>query len=1232
MSLDPKAARVLDGMALAVLLLTIFLAPLPIGSETPWAQSLVFIAVAVAAMLWLAAGVVRGSLRVPRSYALIFVLLFIVIGLIQILPLQSGVLEALSPNTAAMREQATGAGNVPAAAPMSLNPYMTRYALFRYGACAMSFVLLASLLRTKRAITWAVSFLLAAGLFQVVYAIIDQTAGSGGTYVFGARKVHYLSSFSGTFFNKNHFAGFLEMLLPLAAALVLAVRRTRQAARLERLSDRVVETLSEPATHKRLLLSAIPALLCVGIALSVSRSAVICSVVALCALAVLASLNRGRRAFITLASVLIGIAAVLIFFVSGPMISGFERELTARMPSTTDRLDMLRSAWYLVGDFPLLGTGLGTTQYVFGRYQSLNLGNIHVDYLANDWAQIACEAGIIGLVTVAAGLCFFFVSTLRAAMRRTGRFCKWVAIGTLMGVLAMMLHSFTDFNLTRTTSNGMLFAALLALAHAAARAGEAGNGQPGPRAHWKLALGPAPLRAVFALLLIAPAGALALIAGKAALADVRFNYSRHYAEKPTGIYFFLGLPERPANARAVARFDLDEAVRLVPGNPVYVHELGQADMDEIERLLADVREAILCSLHPGIAAEKQRDPEGFKTLSLRFERAAQERRAGEIKQSGLLDRAEENFRKAIRLAPTVGPYHFALAQALRLKTRLALEATEAEREALTSQVDAELERTVHFGYNVPYLLFNAATAFLQETADLSGARREKKIKRASALLTRAIYAAPGALGKKAYRLLRTAGVDNRGIIEITPKTVRANLYLYDFFYARKEWPEVVAALDRIETAAEQGPAGEPDTEDGRADTGTTVSDEHPDAPKEMPPIFTWGTGNYASVKFRLEIARRRAAVLGYLGKWPARQAAVAKRADFARQQVEPLLAEAQTMRVKGHYEIALRNYREVLEKTPHNADALIGMARVTSIPHYRDLASDAYAPVACLFRAVINNDSLSPEQRGDLLAALDDANGGTPSGEPVETFIRSVVIMLQPGGADAAGSPASAMLHLEELAAELARGGRTWRQQHLTWYYLGRAQESRGRDDLAREMYRKAVGVVPTHRRSLAALLRLAKKKGDAQAAEEHAARLARITPMYPCMVTFSGRLRLLGYSIMPAGAEKGTPRSIRHYWEFLEPLPGGYRARTYLLEHQWRIFHEDRRVIAPAAGPYPAELARCGEVIVETRPLPRKLPNVKYVAFGICSQKPPKGYANWLEQDGGGPRVRFAFFAPASP
>jgi hypothetical protein len=125
--------------------------------------------------------------------------------------------------------------------------------------------------------------------------------------------------------------------------------------------------------------------------------------------------------------------------------------------------------------------------------------------------------------------------------------------------------------------------------------------------------------------------------------------------------------------------------------------------------------------------------------------------------------------------------------------------------------------------------------------------------------------------------------------------------------------------------------------------------------------------------------------------------------------------------------------------------------------------------------------------------------------------------------------------------------------------------------------------------------------------------------------VTFAGKLLLLGYSIVPADEEKGVPRAIRCYWEFLEPLPAGYVARTYLLDYGWRIVRADGRAIAPKSGAYPVEFARCGEVIVETRPLPADLPNVRYVAFGMRSQNPPKGYGRWLIHDAGGALARFA-------
>ena len=53
---DSKVVQVLDGAALSLLLLAVLLAPLPLGSESVWAQSLLFIIVVAGAILWAVAG------------------------------------------------------------------------------------------------------------------------------------------------------------------------------------------------------------------------------------------------------------------------------------------------------------------------------------------------------------------------------------------------------------------------------------------------------------------------------------------------------------------------------------------------------------------------------------------------------------------------------------------------------------------------------------------------------------------------------------------------------------------------------------------------------------------------------------------------------------------------------------------------------------------------------------------------------------------------------------------------------------------------------------------------------------------------------------------------------------------------------------------------------------------------------------------------------------------------
>ena len=382
------------------------------------------------------------------------------------------------------------------------------------------------------------------------------------------------------------------------------------------------------------------------------------------------------------------------------------------------------------------------------------------------------------------------------------------------------------------------------------------------------------------------------------------------------------------------------------------------------------------------------------------------------------------------------------------------------------------------------------------------------------------------------------------------------------------------------------------------------------------------------MEFKLGIARRRIAVLGYMGKWPERRAAQEKQAVLLRKRVGEIVAESRALRLAGDYDRALRSCKLALTLAPHDVDALIEMARATSVPHYRGLMSAGYAPLACLFRAVNNNDSLTAQQAGEIVTLLADQKGLVGRDELAVRLIRSAATILQTGSGAASGSRTAELHKLRKLAAHIEEESILWRQRHLVWHYLGLALEKRGETVEAEQMYAKAAALVRNHLRSLAALVRLARQRGDTQAADRYAARVAALTPAQPCAVTFAGKIRLLGYSVIPGESASGVAPMIRYYWELLEPIPEGCVLQTYLLDYEWRIVRPDQRRLVRASGVYPAEFARRGEVVVETRPLPPKFPNVRYLGFGARPAKVTAGSAEKWTGDAGSTLARLALIS----
>ncbi|MFO7898266.1 MAG: O-antigen ligase family protein [Planctomycetota bacterium] len=1214
----------LNGLALGLVLALLFVAPIPIGGEALWAQGALFIGVSAAVALWLAGAAVRGSLPVARTPALGFAVLFFLLALLQVTPLPADLVGQLSPAAQATRLDAFGPAAAPETTTLSLHPYATKTALFRYGACFLIFLLVASLVRSKRAVAWVAGMLLAAALFQVIYAMGESV--SGGDHIFWVEKVYYRDKFTGTFLNKNHFAGFLEMVLPLAVGLVVAVEATSRPFRPRDTVQRVVLGLQSGDVQKRIALGVPVVLLAVGVAASLSRSAVIASLAGLSGLAIAALISGAKGPRRIVGALLIAVLGAGAIFVSGPVLSHFEAGFTGRMASMRVRLDMLQSSFALMRDFPLVGTGLNTLRHVFGPYQSMNLGNVHVDYLANDWAQIICETGFLGFAIVTLGFLVFLALTVVAAWRRHDRFCRWVALGCVAGAVVMLLHSFSDFNLSRITSNAMLFAAILGLAHAAAHAERTSSARVRFSGQGRLPLGPLPVRVLIALTVAGALIALGVRQGRVAAAHVHYNhylrYSRQHVYDPLvepsppfrGLYYFLPLPPLPARPERAARRELERARRLDPLNPHYANELGDVRIGMLQDMALEEARRLVRERIPGSA---DLSPESLEFLASHvLSKDAILELVDDNSAWGLLLKAQDEFRSAARQAPTVPRYHLNLARCLRLRARLEARKDPGRAAALRRAFEDELGRALQFGRNVPYILFQAGHLVLRDAVEPGGVDRAAGIDRASELFRRAIYAAPRVHAERVFEMLRQAGVPAEKLFDATPDTVAAHRCLCRFLLTRgeKDWPLVLKVLDKLEelvaaSREDAVPERPPWPDEGTEEPAPAAAAE-PDGDEGLPPRFAWASEWAPTLELQLDILRKRISVLGLLGRWEERTRALTRHADMSERHAEETLREAARQYEEGQFEQAMRTYRDALILAPASARGLIGMARATSIPSAREAAPATFEPFACLFRLIVTRDELEPETYQELLAVLDELQPNTDRERLLHEFVTCTAAIIRTGDRTTDGlSRPNAVQRLYALDTSGDPTVEDWPQRHLLSYYQGVGFERDGDAEAAIEAYRKVLMLVENHLPSLDRLCELCRTEPDVA---RFRARRAALLPEQAAVVTFAGRIRLLGYSAEPASRDEPTG-TIRYHWLTLAPPPAGYRARTYFFEPvHWETRTADRnRVVSP--------VWRCGEVVVEKRRLPPEdvRAETPYAAVFLYTAHPPEGWPRRLRRDG---------------
>ena len=248
-------------------------------------------------------------------------------------------------------------------------------------------------------------------------------------------------SLSGVYVNRNHMAGFLEMAIPVLLGLFL----TRSRA---------------TVIHISMILLALFLILCQ--ALTLSRGGWAATTGAMIFMMGVLLSRRGfayKRLLISIAVAVVAVTVILL--VSTPVV---ERIITITQHDIEDniagRLLYWASTWNMIKDNIFAGTGPGTYAVTSIPYLVPGLGVLPV-FAHNDYLHITAETGIF-FIPLMFWLLGLFFSTGFKKLKSRSRQTSGIALGCMASVVAILVHSYSDFNL-HIPANIILFTAITAL-------------------------------------------------------------------------------------------------------------------------------------------------------------------------------------------------------------------------------------------------------------------------------------------------------------------------------------------------------------------------------------------------------------------------------------------------------------------------------------------------------------------------------------------------------------------------------------------------------------------------------------------------------------------------------------------------------------------------------------------------------------------------------------------------
>ncbi len=439
--LTPWSDRLLSWTLTVLLLFT----PLAFGTVEVWSIAVAQLLVLFMGAVWFAQMIRDGQIHIDRTPFHVLILSFLALMLFQMLPLPLNTIKLLSPAAHSVYSVAASALKLQVEwRTISLDPVATREELLRVLTYAMLFWIVLNRFREREQVERVIVTIIGVGFFLAVFAIIHKYSSNGKLY--WIRETAQGGEPFGPYVNRNHFAGYMEIALPLTIGYILAQSPLR-AARLA-MRERLLLWTSQ-STSKSILLLFAAIFMGAALILTGSRGGLVSFAGSMVFFVIMAIMKRTARSrAVRLALACCGLTLIAAIWIGGnsAFLSLERLEKTLQEPSTEERAVLWRDTWRMANDYARLGSGFNTFEGVFPAYKTSTTQMIF-QYAHNDYLQLLAEGGIVAFGLVMWLIVVWYRKVTARWFTRHDPFAAYLTLAGMTAVFAMLIHSLTDFNL-----------------------------------------------------------------------------------------------------------------------------------------------------------------------------------------------------------------------------------------------------------------------------------------------------------------------------------------------------------------------------------------------------------------------------------------------------------------------------------------------------------------------------------------------------------------------------------------------------------------------------------------------------------------------------------------------------------------------------------------------------------------------------------------------------------------